>query len=204
MTSRSSLEGPLTFDADSHTYSVQGVRLPSVTEVIRFGGEGTDYSSVPSHILERAREIGKKAHKTVELYHEQDDHLFTNDSSVNAYLDGYQEFIDTGVYEHLMSEQKMYCSCHGFAGTVDKVGWVNGALSVIDIKTTNKLNLEHVELQTAAYQHLASRTFDMELEKRFVLHLKKSRDFNLVACDDETSWPRFRKLLREYHEEKNG
>lgn len=188
------LEGP-------HEYWVGDRQIPSVTQIIRAGGESKDYSDIPEFILRRAGEIGTEVHKTIENYHEGIGELFSDDSSADDYLEGYRKFISQGVFEPLLAEERMYCDCHWFAGTVDLIGFVNNTPSVIDIKTTNTTDLKSWNLQTAAYKHLAIETFEIELENRYVIHLKKSGRFSLIKCDYPGAWERFESLIKEYYGE---
>lgn len=189
----------LTFVEDTHTYSIGDRVLPSVTQIIKAGGAGTDYSGIPEHVLKRAGEIGNRVHKQVELYHTEDSILSTDDDSANAYLEGYAEFLRSGVFTHKQSEQRLYCECHWFAGTVDLWGEVNGSPAILDVKTTNNINQDKVELQTAAYAHLYEVTFDVEVGSRFVVHLRKDGSHRLVPCDDVLAWHKFAKLVQEYY-----
>lgn len=185
----------LRFNEEKHEYLL---RLPSVTEIIRVDDIDI-FDDVPEDLTEdkwewiinRATEIGDKTHEAIEYFHKsEDDLLVTDDSSVEPYLEGYAKFINENDFECEHSEQVLWCNCHLFAGTVDLVGVLNGASCIIDIKTTNELDKEKVELQTRAYQHLFNRVYGEEPDKRFALHLTKQATYDIVDCTDDV-WNEF-------------
>lgn len=207
------------FDKLSHKYSIDGQKIPSVTQIISFGGASTDYSKIPKWILKRAAEIGDLTHNAVRCYFEENANLITNDLSVAKYLDAFTYFMSKNDFVCRYTEMLMYCECHRFAGTVDLVGLLNGAWSIVDLKTTNKINQEYVELQTAGYRHLCETFFrktffDAELEglresppetffDRNIIHLKKSGVGSVVDCVDDGAWPQFEKLVETYWKENS-
>lgn len=189
----------LHFVESSHTYYYDDTEVPSVTQIIKAAGESTDYSGIPKHILKRAAEIGNRVHETVESFWMEFGPLFCEDDSANAYLRGYASFLEEVDYAHTVSEQRLFCTCHRYAGTVDKIGLINDTPAIIDIKTTSQLNENKVELQTAAYRHLAEHIHDREIPKRYALQLKKNGDYVLYDCDSPLSWPKFERMVDEYY-----
>lgn len=198
----------LRFEEEGHNYYVGDTRLPSVTEIIKHGKESVDYSDIPEHILKRASEIGNEVHETIERFHKGEGDLFSPDSSVNAYVNGYKQFVRTGFYTHILSEKKLYCSCHEFAGTVDLVGRIFGSVAVLDIKTTSQKHEDSWNLQTAAYRHLVESNkdvldgldIDAEVEDKYVVWLNKSGNFKLEPCKQTGSWYKFKSLLEDYYD----
>lgn len=195
------MDKELRFEPEGHNYFVGDTRLPSVTEIIKHGKESVDYSDIPEHILKRASEIGNEVHETIESFHKGEGDLFSPDSSANAYIDGYTQFIRTGFYSHIHSEKKLYCKCHKFAGTVDLVGQIFDSVAVLDIKTTSQKHEDSWNLQTAAYQHLANCNLDLEIEDRYVVWLNKGGNFKLEPCKQPNAWPKFESLVMEFNNE---
>lgn len=198
----------LNFDEASHVYTVGGHRLPSVTQIIRFGGEETDYSHIPDWILKRAAEIGISVHEIVSYFYTSHGNLISDDKSVRNYLAGFRKFTQKESFVCERSELMLWCPCHLIAGTVDLIGYLNGELGVYDLKTTKKINEAHVELQTAAYQHLAETFFAgtelASLPNRGIIHLKKTKTYALHPCEDDSAWTRFEGMIDEYWEANGG
>jgi hypothetical protein len=61
----------LVFDEATHTYTLDGERLPSVTQILQRAG-AIDFSHIPPTILEAARERGTAVHKAVHYFNEND------------------------------------------------------------------------------------------------------------------------------------
>lgn len=59
------------FDAFSHVYTVDGVRFPSVTQVLQASGL-IDFSKIPSPMLLEARDRGTAVHQANHYYNEND------------------------------------------------------------------------------------------------------------------------------------
>ena len=65
-------------------------------------------------------------------------------------IDSFLEWTKENKVVFRLSEQKIYSREHGFAGTLDAEGMVNGKRTIIDFKTSNALYPE-MFLQAAAY-----------------------------------------------------
>jgi hypothetical protein len=189
------LQPELSFDAASHTYTVDDKIVPSVSQVLRAGGGAADYSAVPEDILKRAADIGIAVHKCVELYYAMNLAPETDDPSVEAYLPGFYDFVDDDLFEWQWSELLMYHPLYWYAGTVDLVGLVEGELSIIDVKTTNKIHKKSVELQTAGYSELYRMVSGQEPYRRYILWLRRHKTYDLIECDDPFAFSKFHNML---------
>ena len=191
----------LIFKPEDHTYWLGDRRVPSVTQVIGFSEHAPDYSNVPVRMLEKKATLGRLVHKTIEDYFEHDGDLFTDDPRANTYLDGFIQFINSGVYTHIFSESRFYHPTHYYAGTIDLIGEVNGKLSVLDIKTTYNLHIDPVSLQLAAYGNLVSANLDVTVEKSYAIHLKGNGVPKLVPMEDAYAYGKFLRARRKLEEE---
>jgi hypothetical protein len=187
----------LTFFPDSHTYFVGAKEVPSVTTILKRSDDHPDYSAVPDFVLKRAGDIGTLVHETVERWCKSEGLLTTDDESANVYLDGFVEFVRENDFVPLYSEVRLYDPDLWYAGTVDLVCLVNGVLSVVDIKTTNRLNMEYVELQLAAYQNLIEIWGDDRISDRAVIWLKKTGTYRYVKAENPIAFLKFRKLIED-------
>lgn len=186
----------LVFVPQNHTYWVDDVEVPSVTTVMKRSDVYSDYSMVPPHILERAASIGITTHKAVENWINKGTLLTTDDESANVYLDGFVLFLRENDFEPLYAEIKLYDPVLWYAGTIDLVCRVNGTLYICDIKTTNKLNKEAIELQLAAYLNLIGiSSRNDRISDRAVIWLKKDGTYKFHRATDPTAFRRFKALL---------
>ena len=189
------LQPELTFDEPTHIYRVKDTVVPSVSQVLKAGGGGADYSSVPPEVLKRAADIGTAVHKVVEMHYAMNLTMDVDDPSVEAYLPGFYDFVDDNIFEWEWSELLMYHPLYWYAGTVDLVGKVEGELSIIDVKTTNKIHKKAVELQTAAYSELYRFVSGQEPYRRYILWLKRHKTYDLVECNDPFAFSKFHRML---------
>lgn len=193
----------LTFDEPTHVYRYAGALIPSVTTVIKGGGSGVDYSSIPRHILERAAEIGTEVHKVAEDHVRLGSPLKSEDTSAEEYVVGLRQFFDSGVVDVIEAEQKLACPKYWFAGTVDIVGMVNGKLSVLDYKTTSKLHTDTVELQVrGGYAHMVEQYYGEDVEGYYAVWLKKKGKtrFELVPLNDnDNARYEFLQMVMDYN-----
>lgn len=120
----------LSFEAETHTYTLNGVVLPSVTTIIKGMGLIDD-----THYTEAARIRGQYVHEAVHLYCKDDLDEEALDDTLRPYLEGYKRFLaDTGC-EVEASEERVVSETYRYAGTLDLRGNLAGKPAIIDIKT---------------------------------------------------------------------
>lgn len=137
----------LIFDAESHTYTLGGVKLPSVTTVLSAVGL-YDFDFVPAETLRIAAERGKIIHCCIEWYEQGELDESSIDPELAGYFESYLRMKDAGLLPDKPSaiEKRLYSAKYKYAGTLDQMfgsDWIN------DIKTTLP-GAEH-GLQLSAY-----------------------------------------------------
>jgi len=139
------------FDQETHTYTLNGRRLPSVTEIIACLHDG--YASIPPAVLEHARQRGTAVHAAIQYHGDGDLAVDTLDLEIVPYFESWLKFLaDTG-FRVEGAEQPLYSRTFMYAGTPDLWGSIGADLWLPDIKATS-LILPHVSIQTAGYQRL--------------------------------------------------
>ena len=153
---------PVLFNEDGHTYTLEGHTLQGVTPIIAWLFPDT-YSGIPKSVLDAAAEYGSLIHKKCEL---ADSLGVVDDESVRSYVElKEQHGLKTLYNEYLVSDERNIASsidvlCEGY--------------DIIDIKTTSKVHIPNVTLQTSIYAWLfelqnegksAGRLFCMWLPK---------------------------------------
>jgi hypothetical protein len=138
----------LNFDEASHTYTVGGLVVPSVTQLL---APLRDFSMVPPKILEAKRALGVAVHLATEL----DDEGTLDERSVHPrvrpFLDAYRRWRTEMKVTVLSSEQRVWHPTLRYAGTFDCKVQIAGQKWVVDKKTALT---EHPSwaLQTSAYR----------------------------------------------------
>ena len=139
---------PVLFNEDGHTYTLDGHELNGVTPIIAWLFPDT-YKGIPKHILDQAAEYGSMIHKKCEL---ADSLGIVDDPSVEAYMElKKQKGIVTMANEYLVSDERRVAS---------SIDVLSEDYDIIDVKTTSKVHIPHVTLQTSIYAWL----FEMQNE----------------------------------------
>lgn len=140
-------------DEATHTYTLDGVRLPSVTQII---ASLYDFSNVDPDLLERASEFGRAVHTACEL--DDKDDLGDTDLALMPYVQAWRAFRRTTDFEVILNEQVVHSEKYRYAGTLDRVGIIHKGKSIrpsiIDIKTCSELH-DAIGLQLSGYERAA-------------------------------------------------
>lgn len=128
----------LQFDADTHTYTVGGKKLPSVTEIC---GLLNNWGDLNPAILRQAARRGSVVHEYAELidYGCNEDGIEV-EPELSGYALAWMHFCRDYRPEWEMIEQKLYSESQGFAGTLDRFGTIDGKPVIVDIKTSSSIN----------------------------------------------------------------
>lgn len=180
-----------TFEEGAHRYVYKGVPVPSVTQVLdRYSG--LEY--VAEDLLERARQLGTHVHKAVHLFNEERLELATLDPVLQAYLLGWQRFLDETGAVVIHSEQRLLSRNNGFAGTLDSIVHWGKSRRLVDVKTATA-HPRTVGPQTAAYAEAWKEVHGETIRERYSVLLTPDGRYNLKKCDDPRDWNIFRAAL---------
>lgn len=174
----------LIFFDDSHTYQVDGVEVPSVSEVTRFISREV-YRDVNQYALDTAANRGTRVHKATEILDKYGSAEV--DDEVKPYVLAYLEFRRTEKPEWEKIEWAV-CNDFRYAGTIDRYGEMNGQKVIVDIKTTQSIDKAHKTLYTAAqnlYRMAAEK--QVKVDKLYILQLLKDEKYKLIELpiDDD-------------------
>lgn len=180
------------FDEEQHKYFVNGIEVPSVTEIaepISFNR----LNNLPNHVLERARIRGSKVHELAEEY------LLTGEidwSEIEPEFAGYLEqfilWVKTYRPKVLYAEYRMFCS--NFAGTCDLICEIDKKTVLVDYKTTSAVDKKSLSVQLEGYKRLC-KLHNIKIDECYYLHLKKD---GYVFKPIETN-PRWFDILLEHN-----
>lgn len=170
----------ITFDEEKHIYHVDGVKKPSVTEILGLISASA-YNKINPETLRQAALRGSIVHEATELI----DIGMTDRLSVPyeyaGYINAYTEFVRLYRPEWEYIESMLYEPNNDYCGTVDRCGWIDGKRAIVDIKTVSaptKTTYVLLAAQTAAY----AKAIKVDVEKRYGLFPKKDGTFRLVDC----------------------
>ena len=179
--------GRLEFDPETHIYTVDGKNVPSVTEII--APLHRSYGDINKAVLDMAAARGTAVHEACEAIDlgEEPELYYEIEGYVCAYMDW------LNIYEPVWTaiEKQVFCEDLWYAGTLDRMGYLNdGKLAIVDIKTSQPTREAYISvcLQTLAYAYAATENHTEVI--RYGLFLMKDGKYRLLDCKE---W-----------EEKNG
>lgn len=187
------------FDPSTHIYTLHGVRLPSVTQLL--APIAPDFSMVPPAVLEAKRQLGVVVHEACELNDEDDLDDESVPLEVEPYLAAWRKFkADTGAKVE-MSEQQMFHASLRYAGTLDRVLTISGARWLIDLKTSADPYPSY-GVQLAGYlELLRAHPFEFEADgvRRATVHLRPDGTYKLAEFKNPNDAAAFMACLSIWH-----
>lgn len=174
----------ITFDEDAHRYTVDGVEVPSVTEVCRF--LAYDYKSDKTWLAKVAADRGTRVHAACAAIDYCIDPEETED--IDGYLKAYRRFLkdyrpDWEGIEYTVGSAEL-----GIAGTIDRFGTLyDGRRCILDIKTGSQLHDAPLRAQLTGYKRLIAVNRGFYPEYLYALQLSKDGTYTMVDVrqDDE-------------------
>lgn len=179
----------LIFIEEGHRYLLDGVEIPSVTQIIK---PLYDFSGISQARLDYASERGTAVHKATELSDMDDLDEDALDPVIVPYLDAWKKFrFEMGV-EIIGMEQQLYSTTHKYAGTFDRIAVIDGDSWLLDIKATASLS-PAVGVQLAGYAGLTT------VKRRGAVQLLPSGEYRLKEYSSKSDWPTFLSLLTVFN-----
>ena len=168
---------------DIHTYLIDGVIVPSVSELCQFATQKS-FEGIPKDILNAKAEYGTKLHAFIQEYEEtqrQPEELKTSSIFLKAAFKDYlcirDEHIKNPVCEMIVSYKDKY------AGRLD----ILDGTTLIDIKSTYKLDVDWLQWQLGYYK-LALEDMGKSVTKCFCLWLLKGKAGKWVEINPRFNW----------------
>lgn len=178
-------EPELIFDANTHTYSLEGEILPSVTQLTDIYSTLSVRDDAPMELtMETAAERGTVLHAYLEHRiwgGSRDD--FELPSSYATYADGVDLFLAEHSLVPYLTEEPMWGELDGirFAGTPDFVGNFDGDLSILDWKFVSQVQKTKVGAQLSGYLSLCFNS-DWFPEKLFCVQFLQDGTYRLYPA----------------------
>lgn len=181
----------LEYDDENHVYIVDGVIVPSVTQIlgVKFGNK---YAGVNRSTLERAANRGTEIHKAIEMYCR---------TGADAQLKELRNFRFLKTYYGLdiqENEVPVILSLEDTpiaAGRLDLVFEIYGEMAIADIKTTSVLDKDYLAYQLNLYRLAYMQSYSRNITKLYGVHLKDDkRKLVNIPINEGLAW----NLVKEY------
>ena len=155
------------FDADTHTYKVDGKILPSVTTITGILSS-IEYKEIDKEILERAAKRGSAVHKAIEDYTLWGD--YDLDIEYEPYMEQFKKALEK--YQFKTQKTEFMLTNNEICGTLDNMSILNGDIIIIDYKTTATIHKKLLEAQFGGYKLLCDYN-GIKVDKWYGLFLNK-------------------------------
>lgn len=177
-------DSQLSFDEETHVYTLRGIRLPSVTQIMKPMSLML-YDGIPTMSLSEAANRGTRAHEQVEAIVKYG--VYETDDDTKPYIDAFGMFEEMYHPTWIASEHRTYHQHLRYAGTIDLVGYImpddSNGVDVVDIKTTAAWHPLMIATQTSAYSE-ALRSHGIRVRKIYGLQLKKDGKFRFERLEE--------------------
>lgn len=185
----------LQFDQAQHAYTIDGVRVPSVTQVLK---PLYDFSRVDPAMLQAKAALGTAVHLACELLDNDDLDEESEDGRaallpLAGYLAGYKKFKADKKPTVIENETRLFHPVHKFAGTIDRRFEFEGDVWDVDLKSTVAMS-PIVGLQTAAYSEMFKAN-GKPRARRGALQLFPDGKYKLWEFKDPSDFSVFLSLL---------
>jgi hypothetical protein len=185
------------FDEASHTYRLEGIILPSITQVL--GAVGITHDDFYD---EASRVRGTAVHRACWFLTENDLDWKTVSPGIEPYVRAYERFLKESGFKAIWCEKAMAHPHLQFAGTPDLYGTWDGKDKpiVLDIKTGEPG--AGAKAQTAA-QAILCRDNGFPVTGRGALRLTKEGTYKVIPYDDPEDEAAFMCALTVVHYRRN-
>ena len=174
------------YDPATHTYRIDGVAVPSVTQVVDVI-TASERSAINPAVLAQAARRGTLVHEYTESI---DYGIPLEEIEIEPALAGYVQswlrFKRDWLFTPLHIEKPLYDAEAGYAGRIDRIGTVNGRSAIVDIKTTTNFDrMAKIALacQLAGYERLCMDEIISAPYSKYGVQLKKDGTYTVHDAD---------------------
>jgi hypothetical protein len=169
----------LVFDEKSHTYNLNGIILPSITQIL----SGVGIIKNQEFFTPESAERGKAVHEACLLFLENNLDSDSLHWLISPYVNAFKDFVRESKFTAKLDlcERPLASSELGFAGTPDLVGMMNARSCIVELKTGNE---SHSHIQTAGQRMLIHKTTMHRIEDRYRVRLYEDGKYRLKKYGD--------------------
>lgn len=165
------------FDKSTHTYTLNGKVLPSVSTILGATLFKNKYQDVDPIVLANAARFGTGVHKAIEI----DDYFGLDDVQYTVFK-RYKKLCTKHDIKPLEHEQIVYTQ--DYAGTLDMIGLVVADNCLLDVKTTYHLDRDYLSWQLSLYERGYMKLHNKpQFDKLYAIWLPKRKGAELVEIE---------------------
>lgn len=174
----------LEFDPETHTYLVEGIIVPSVTQMMK-PNFADMYSGVDKETLNAAAKRGTEIHKWIEEYCQDGKHSEEREVKDFEFLKRHYDFEVFGNEIPVIGE----IGGQIYAGRLDLLlVFGEDEMAVADIKTTSTLNREYLGYQLNLYRIAVQQSYEYDIRRLYGVHLRNGTRKMVEIPIKEEKW----------------
>ena len=175
----------LEFHSEKHEYDCLGTKLPSVTEIC--GPLTYTKYKIDNAVIEQAAFRGSMIHDLTALYDRGDlEEESAVASDVGMYLMAWIKFCHD--YQVKWEYIEVPLATTTFAGTIDRIGVIDGRRVVVDIKTSSAMDRANKIALCAQLMGYTILCLDNDIDISYVgsmgVQLKKDGTYSVISTND--------------------
>lgn len=164
------------FYEENHIYTLAGKKLPCVSDLCRFLKREI-YKDAPVWRMQEAAARGTAIHAATEALDTSG--CAPADEECEPYVRAYAMFLQEHTVTWELTERSLYHPAELYAGTIDRYGLLDDKRTLLDIKSTYKLEKALCTASLNLYRKMLE-TKGYTVERLAILHLKKNGTYKLV------------------------
>lgn len=178
----------LVFFDERHEYQIDGVKVPSVSEILRFISREI-YGDVNQFALDNACNRGSNVHKATEILDKYGEVTCTED--IEGYIKAYVSFRrDNSIMsDKFLAIEKSYGSLElGYAGTVDRIVKTenDGEVWLYDLKTSYAAQKKLWSAALNGYKQLVEAISpEIKIIRMSDIHLKSDGTYSIIDINPD-------------------
>ena len=181
------------FENESHTYLVDGLTVPSVTQILATAFN--DYARVSARVLQEASEKGTALHKAIEVYETTGKASELKEFRNYLFLKRYAKI------ENVANEIPVIYEENGkvlFAGQLDQIYKIGDCYGINDFKRVSTPNREKIAHQLNLYKIAYEQSYHQQIQILSFMQLREDvRKFTPLPISEQSA----KNLLENYYQE---
>ena len=184
----------LTFDEQRHIYRIDGEWVPSVSKVLRDSGIAPDFAGIDPAVLEKARNRGVAVHALTEAI-DAGEHPAIPDE-LAGYIKSYRAFCRESHFDLVTAELMVGHKELGFAGRMDRLGWMGSDRTILDIKCVATVAHQSTAVQLGAYAGAYEYTYPTQpVQNIMAVQLRPDGTYRIYPYSLAEGWRVFQAAL---------
>ena len=173
------------FKTETHEYFVDSIKKPCVSDILAGAGL-IDLSFINKIKLQKASKFGKAIHLACQLWDLNKLDMSSVSAPLIPYLNNWKKFVKDYNILHFAKEnieRIIYSKIWDYAGTLDRVAFIDNKKIIIDIKSGSLYPTTAIQL--AGYSLAYTEMTKIIINQRWIVQLNK-KSYKVTECKEQS------------------